>query len=179
VRYCRIHLLGGSGSGKSYVAAKIAAAFGIPAYDLDELFWDNAAPTYGTRADSAERDRALAVVVRQDTWVIEGVWYKWVIPSFERAELIILLTPSVWLRQARIVRRFFLRRLGRAPAKGETLASMVRLLRWNQAYDRRVLVPARAVLAQMDKTPVECRTLAEVFAVLTEASPSAPQGTDP
>jgi adenylate kinase family enzyme len=176
VRYRRIHLLGGSGSGKTYLAAKIDSAFGIPTHDLDELFWDNAAANYETRADSIQRDRALAALVEQDTWVIEGVWYKWVAPSFERADLIILLTPPVWLRQWRIIHRFVRRRLQRSTAKKkETLGSLVRLLRWNQGYDQRVLVPARAMLAQLNKRVVECQTLPEVFVVLTETSPDLPR----
>ena len=64
MRYHRIHVLGGPGSGKSFVAAKIAASYGIAAYDLDELFWDTAAPTYGVRADPEHRDQALAALVR-------------------------------------------------------------------------------------------------------------------
>jgi adenylate kinase family enzyme len=62
VRYHRIHVLGGPGSGKSFVAAKIAASYGIAAYDLDELFWDPAAPTYGVRADPEKRDHINACV---------------------------------------------------------------------------------------------------------------------
>jgi adenylate kinase family enzyme len=59
VRYQRIHIIGGSGSGKSTVRAKLAAEFGIPVYDLDDLFWDNPAPAYDTQADPARRDQAL------------------------------------------------------------------------------------------------------------------------
>ena len=62
MRYRKIHILGGPGSGKSSVAAKIAATFGIAAYDLDDLFWDPAAPTYGVRADKEQRDQALAAL---------------------------------------------------------------------------------------------------------------------
>jgi len=85
VRYRRIHILGGPGSGKSYIAAKITAAYGIEAYELDDLFWDPTAPPYGVRADKQWRDQALAALVEVDTWVIEGAYYSWLTPSFERA----------------------------------------------------------------------------------------------
>jgi adenylate kinase family enzyme len=169
VRYHRIHVLGGPGSGKSFVAAKIAASYGIAAYDLDELFWDPATPTYGVRADPEKRDQALAALVRQDSWVIEGAYYKWLTPSFERAELILLLTPAVWLRDWRLLKRFALQLLGRSSSKKkETLASLFGLLQWNHTYEKDVLLPARVLLSRLNTSPIECRTLAQVLAVLAE-----------
>ncbi|TMD67762.1 MAG: DNA topology modulation protein FlaR [Chloroflexi bacterium] len=166
MRYRKIHILGGPGSGKSSVAAKIAATFGIAAYDLDDLFWDPAAPTYGVRADKEQRDQALAALVRQESWVIEGAYYKWLTPSFERADLIVLLTPSVWLRDWRLVKRYVLQLGGKsASRKKETFASLLNLLHWNHTYEKNVLVPARALLFRLRKRPIECRTLAQVLAV--------------
>ena len=166
MRYRRIHILGGPGSGKSSVAAKIAATFGIAAYDLDDLFWDPAAPTYGVRADKEQRDQALAALMRQESWVIEGAYYKWLTPSFERADLIVLLTPSVWLRDWRLVKRYVLQLGGKsASRKKETFASLLNLLHWNHTYEKNVLVPARALLFRLRKRPIECRTLAQVLAV--------------
>ncbi len=169
MRYHRIHVLGGPSSGKSFVAAKIAARYGMEAYDLDELFWDPAAPTYGVRADPEKRDQALAALVRQEAWVIEGAYYKWLTPSFERAELILLLTPSVWLRDWRLLKRFALQLLGRSSSKKkETFISLFELMQWNHTYEKNVLLPARVLLSRLNKSPIECRTLAQVLAVLAE-----------
>ncbi len=92
----RIHIIGGSGSGKSYIAAKLARHLGVPSHDLDELFWDQAAGGYGFRTDPAKRDKQLKEIVAQDGWIIEGVYYQWLTPSFEAADVIIALTPSIW-----------------------------------------------------------------------------------
>lgn len=43
----KIHILGGPGSGKSYIAAKISSRFKIPSYELDTIFWDNDSKEYG------------------------------------------------------------------------------------------------------------------------------------
>ena len=138
----RIHIIGGSGSGKSYVAAKLAKHFDVPAYDLDELFWDHAVTGYGLRANSEERDQRLAAIVSQNGWVIEGVYYQWLAPSFEAADIIVALTPSIWIRHGRIIRRFILRKLGVVPSKHESLADLWRLLRWSHAYDANNLAKA-------------------------------------
>ena len=37
----KIHIVGGPGSGKSFLAEKHSTQYGIPHYDLDELQWDN------------------------------------------------------------------------------------------------------------------------------------------
>ena len=39
----KIHIIGGSGSGKTYLADKLSKEYGITHYDLDELQWDNKA----------------------------------------------------------------------------------------------------------------------------------------
>jgi adenylate kinase family enzyme len=102
----RIHIIGGPGSGKSYIAAKLAQHFTVPVYDLDDFFWDRAALTYGIRADATERDRRFAFIVSQDGWIIEGVYYQWLAPSFDAAQAILALTPSIWVRHWRVIRAF-------------------------------------------------------------------------
>lgn len=45
----KIHIIGGSGSGKTYLADKLSKEYGITHYDLDELQWDNKADSYGVK----------------------------------------------------------------------------------------------------------------------------------
>ena len=172
----RIHIIGGPGSGKSYVAAKLAERFGIIAHDLDDLFWDSTAPSYGVRADSSERDRQLAGIVSHDGWIIEGVYYQWLAPSFDAADYIVALTPSVWVRHWRVVRRFLLRKFGRVPSKRESLADLWHLLRWSHAYDRDNLVRARKLIADLGSELIACRTFDDILAA-TETPNKSLQAT--
>jgi adenylate kinase family enzyme len=160
----RIHILGGPGSGKTYIAAKLSKQFQVPAYDLDDFFWDRAALTYGTRADTVERDRRFASIVSQDGWLIEGVYYQWLAPSFDVAHVILALTPSVWVRHWRVARRFILRRLGRIPSKRESLADLRRLLRWSHAYDANNLTQARKFVIERGRNLVDCKTFDDALA---------------
>ncbi len=160
----RIHIIGGPGSGKSFVAAELSHRLGVPAYDLDDLFWDRSASRYGVRSDAAERDRRLAAIVAQDSWIIEGVYYGWLAPSFEAADMILELTPSLWVRHWRVIRRFVLRKLGRRASKHESLADLWRLLRWSHTYDRRHLAAARQSISACGRQLVACTTSEQVFA---------------
>jgi len=125
----RIHIIGGPGSGKSYTALELSARFGVPAYDLDDLFWERSAPGYGVRADATIRDQQLGSIVAQDGWIIEGVYYGWLAPSFDTADMIIALTPSLLTRHRRVITRFALRTFGQIRSKKqESLADLWRLL---------------------------------------------------
>ena len=126
----RVHIIGGPGTGKSFAAGVLARSLGVTAYELDDIFWDRQAASYGMRADVVARDRELAQIVHQDGWIIEGAYYAWVGPSFDSADVIIALTPALWIRHLRVIRRFLLRKLGRIATKRETLADFGRLLRW-------------------------------------------------
>jgi adenylate kinase family enzyme len=161
----RIHIIGGPGSGKSYIAAKLAQRFSLPAYALDDLFWDRAAQRYGIRADSTERDLQLANILAQDGWIVEGVYYQWLAPSFDAADIIIALTPSVWVRHWRVVKRFVLRRLGKLPSKSESAADLWRLLRWSHAYDTGNLAQARKLVTERGRNLIDCKTFDDVLAV--------------
>jgi adenylate kinase family enzyme len=159
----RIHIIGGPGSGKSYIAAKLAERFDVPACDLDNLFWDSKAFRYGVRADSSERDRQLAAIVSRDGWIIEGVYYQWLATVFGSADFIIALTPSIWVRHWRIVRRFLLRKSGRIPFRRESLADLWHLLRWSHRYDADNLVQARKLIAEHAGELIICRTFHDVL----------------
>jgi adenylate kinase family enzyme len=144
----RIHILGGPGSGKSYLAARLGEAMQVPVCDLDELFWHNESGTYGVRAEPAERDRSLREFTAQKRWIVEGVYHQWAGESFERADAIVLLTPGARIRDGRIVKRFLRRKFGLAHApKRETFKGLIELLRWNHAYDTDNLARAMDSLA--------------------------------
>lgn len=164
----RVHIIGGPGSGKSYAAARLAARFGVLAYDLDDLFWDRTALNYAIRAETKERDRRLAAIVSQDGWIIEGVYYQWLAPSFEAADMILALTPSVWIRHWYVIRRFMLRKFGSIPSKHESLIDLWRLLRWSHAYDANHLVQARRFIARQGCQLIDCRTGDEVLVGVRE-----------
>ena len=88
-----MHIIGGPGSGKSYLAGRLAKRYAIPSYALDDLYWDRVTGRYGTRADKDTRDLQLANIVAQEAWIIEGVYYAWLGPSFAAADVIIIAAP--------------------------------------------------------------------------------------
>lgn len=105
----KIHIIGASGSGKSYLGKKISEAFNIPYVPLDELFWLNNG-MYNKTRDEVERAELLNQALKQDQWVIEGVYYQWVEACFEQADVIILLKVPIEELKKRIWGRYHKRK---------------------------------------------------------------------
>jgi adenylate kinase family enzyme len=174
----RIHIIGSSGSGKTHAAALLSKRLGVPAFDLDDLFWDRSAAAYGVRAADDARDRRLAEIVAGDAWIIEGVYHQWLGISFDRADVIVGLVPSVWLRDVRIACRFIHRKMGIVPSRRESLRDLWKLLRWNHAYDRDNYTRAVTFVRERGRAVIECASFDEVLqaiagAVTSKSSPAS------
>ncbi len=162
----RLHLIGGAGTGKTYIAQRLSARLGVPTLDLDEIYWVKGTDTYEDCAPEAARDRQLADFIRQESWIVEGVYHRWLTPSFEAATHILVFMPPLWQRQARILRRYVRRKLGLEPGKKDNLIGLWTLLAWNHRYDRRELPQALARLKARQRPYVICRNEAEIEAAV-------------
>ena len=142
----KIHIIGGPGSGKTFLAQKLSRELGIRHYDLDDLQWDNRSDAYGVKRTPEERDRLLADVLHQKDWIIEGVYYAWCQQCFADADQIYVLRVPRYRYRYRIIRRFVRRKLGLEQGKKETLKSLAQLLKWADRYQRINLVEIRKLL---------------------------------
>ena len=143
----KIHIIGGPGSGKTFLAEKLSKELGIRHFDLDELQWDNESDSYGQKRTPDERDRLLCEVLNQNDWIIEGVYYAWCQQCFEDADKIYVLCVPRYKYRYRIIRRFIRRKLGLEQGKKETMKSLFRLLRWADKYQKGNMVEIRKQLS--------------------------------
>lgn len=132
----KIHIVGSSGTGKSYISNKISCLLNIPHYDLDNIYWDNESDTYGTKNSIEIRTEKFKNIMKNDNWVIEGVFYSWLNDSFVLADYIFILNVNPILFNYRIIRRFIRRKLGIEKSKKETLKSLKDLIVWTNNYQK-------------------------------------------
>lgn len=135
----RIHIIGGSGTGKTYLAKRLSVKFNIPHFDLDDLFWDNTSSQYGVKMPVDKRNNMLNDILRKRDWIIEGVYYDWLDESFKEADTIVLLDIPKSVCRFRIICRFLKRKIGVESAKQETITSLINLLKWTNKFQNRNL----------------------------------------
>lgn len=128
----KIHIIGPSGSGKSYLARKLSRQYSVPAWSLDDLFWDNNG--YSGKRAPEERDAMLEKILCKEQWIIEGVQHSWVGRAFEEADVIVLLEPPALLCRIRIIRRFIHRKISHHARKNEDIKSLTSLLKWTKKF---------------------------------------------
>lgn len=72
----KIHIIGCSGSGKTYLANALSKKYNISHFDLDDIQWDNNDKEYGKKRTLDERKVLLQeILYNNDEWIIEWVYY--------------------------------------------------------------------------------------------------------
>lgn len=165
MQYHKIHIIGGPGSGKTYVAKKLEKLTHLNAYDLDKVFWDQSQNTY-VRASEEVRSQKLKDILSGDDWIVEGVYYKWLASSFNDADIIVILNPSVLIRQWRILKRFLKRKFLLGQFRKETLASFIEMFWWNQKFDKDNMHRILAFTSSHKAKIVFCRHYDDVIRTL-------------
>ena len=148
--FVKIHIIGCSGSGKTYLANALAKKYNIPHFDLDDIQWDNNAEGYGTKRPLEERNALLQEILNNNEWVIEGVYYAWVQQSFDEADKIYVLDMPRYLYKSRIIIRSIKRKLGIQQGKRETLKSVYNLLKWTETFQNKNLKEIKTILEKYE-----------------------------
>lgn len=158
----KIHIIGGSGTGKSYFAKQLSSELKIPHFDLDHLQWDQKANTYGVKMPVERRDALLKEILEKDDWIIEGVYYQWCLSCFHDADIIYVLEIPKRVYTFRIIKRFIKRKLGIEKGKKETLKSVRELLKWTDKFQEVNLKEIKKILKQYDDKVVFVKSSREL-----------------
>lgn len=142
----KIHIIGCSGCGKTYLAKALSNKYNIPHYDLDDIQWDNNAQSYSVKMPIEKRNSLLEEILANSEWIIEGVYYAWVQQSFDEADKIYVLDMPRYLYKSRIIIRFIKRKLGIQKGKKETWKSVSALLKWTDTFQNKNLIEIKSIL---------------------------------
>jgi adenylate kinase family enzyme len=92
----RLHIIGGPGSGKSELAARLAALIDAPTIQLDDIaFHGGASGRFDNPTTRVSRIKLVDEYSSEPRWIAEGVYFSWVGKSFREAhQIIVLKTPE-------------------------------------------------------------------------------------
>ncbi|MFD1032521.1 AAA family ATPase [Metaplanococcus flavidus] len=131
----RIHIIGSVGSGKTTFAKKLSAKLNIPCYELDNVVRERK-ETGDIMRTEEKRDAYLAEIIQTDSWIVEGVHHKWVLQSFQKADVIVFLDIGIAIRRRRIIKRYFRQKTGLEKANyNPTLEILKRLYNYNTVFE--------------------------------------------
>jgi adenylate kinase family enzyme len=82
MRNCRIHIVGGSGSGTTTIGRAVADALAVPHHDTDDYFWLPTTPPYRELRPVADRLRLMGeLFLGRADWVLSGSLDGWGAPA--------------------------------------------------------------------------------------------------
>ena len=164
----KIHIIGCSGSGKTYLATALSKKYNIPHFDLDDIQWDNNAQGYGVKMPVEKRNVLLQEILANDEWIIEGVYYAWVQQSFEDADKIYVLDMPKYLYTSRIIMRSIKRKIGIQKGKKETLKSVYNLLKWTEIFQNKNLQEIESILDKYNSKVVWITNKKDIQKIIEE-----------
>ena len=71
----RIHIIGTTGTGKTYLAKNLSRMLKIKHHDLDDIFWIK---KYTKIRPDKERRRLLTQILKNNKWIVEGIYSSWI-----------------------------------------------------------------------------------------------------
>ena len=164
----KIHIIGCSGSGKTYLAKALSKKYNIPHFDLDDIQWDNESNGYGKKMPVEKRNCLLQQILANNSWIIEGVYYAWVLESFEKADIIYVLDIPKYIYKYRIIIRFLKRKLGIEKGKKETLKSLYNLLKWTDTFQNRNLKEIKEIFQKYENKVIWLSSVREIDRIITD-----------
>ena len=127
----RIHIIGGTGSGKTTLARKLGTHLDIPFYDLDEVGYEGG---FGAPRPLNVRLAMLKDIAAQPAWVTEGGFILWVDELLRTADTIVLLDLPWRIRRWRVITRHIKADLARNNRHAGYL-NLYRFYRTSQKYE--------------------------------------------
>lgn len=97
----RIYIIGPGGSGKTTLAADLAAALGLPHVELDAIHWR---PNWQEPLVEEFREQ-VSTALAGDSWAVDGNYGKARDIVLARAELVVWLDFPLWVILPRLFRR--------------------------------------------------------------------------
>jgi len=134
----KIYITGPVGGGKTTLARRLAADYGIPAFEADGFRYetDLSNPNYNHARSDDDCESLLAAALVNKAWVMEDAGRAMFEEAWRQADTFVLLVPPLTVRLARIMSRWVKQNLGLEACSYQPHLKMIFvLLRWTRDYE--------------------------------------------
>jgi adenylate kinase family enzyme len=107
----RVLVYGVTGTGKTTLAARIAARTDLPWHSVDDLTWE---PGW-VQVAVGEQRRRITAVCDEERWILDTAYGTWRDIPLARVQLIVGLDYPRWISLGRLLRRTLLRAIDHRP----------------------------------------------------------------
>ena len=107
--YKKIYIIGGQGSGKTYLAKKLSEKLNIIHQDLDRIVYKG--KNFLVKWNLEKRKERLEKILSRKQWVLEGAYTsEWINSVIKKADLIVILDMNSLIARKRVISRYLKRK---------------------------------------------------------------------
>ncbi len=138
MKYNKIFIVGGIGSGKTTLSNKLSKILNIKNYELDNIAYKRR--DIHEKRNPKERDQKVKAILKKKNWIVEGFYSRpWIYPFYKEADTVLILNIKPSTSKKRVIKRFLKRKLTikRTKKHNKQLKVMLYLLKSIDEYQKK------------------------------------------
>lgn len=159
MKYNKIFIVGGIGSGKTTLANKLSNILHIKTYELDDIAYKKR-ETY-EKYKPKERNKKVKVILEKKKWIIEGFYSRsWIYPIYRKADVVIILNIKPSISKKRVILRFLKRKF--FSKRKASLKKTIGLLKYVEEYPKKYFKIQKETAKKLSKRMIILKNNSEI-----------------
>lgn len=163
MKYNKILIVGGIGSGKTTLASKLSKILNIKHHELDDIAY--------IRRDIHEkrkprvRDKKVKSLLKRKRWIIEGFYSQyWTYPIYRKADIVLILNIKTSTSKNRLIRRFLKRKLSFKKQRdvNQKFKRMISLIKYIDEYPKKYFQMEKETAKEFNKNVLILKNKKEI-----------------
>ena len=124
----KIHIIGGLGSGKTYLGKELSNFLKISYFNLDKIYYGN--------SNKDQRNKEFNKIISRREWIIEGHWHDWVKKGFVKSDKIIFLDINLFRRDINLFIKLIKRKFNLEEGRKLGFKDFLEMIKLNHQWNK-------------------------------------------